>query len=252
MAKTSDQERLKKMSRQILQRWSSYFREVYGHALPRDYLCLDCETSGLDRHRDLPLEIGHCIVRDCAVVHQGSSVLDWTADRNIDRRWLRGRMHETRRSMDAYDKGYRFDLDLLAAEGKNPRKVLAFYRKLFTVNREAGAFFVGQNSWFFDCELLEGCFAQFLRKPFHFGENEVFDCGTMEKGCLLGELPYRQESLRDYFLRVRGIRAAGVRWNMAACLERHSLIEKYGLDMSQAHNAGWDAHACHLLFEEHR
>lgn len=240
------------MAKQVLRRWSNYFECTYGSQLPEDYLCFDCETTGLVRATDLPLEIGHTIVRGGVAINQGSMVLDWTSDSRVDQNWLRQRLHETRRSMLARGAAYRFTPEVLRAEGRPPNEVLGFYHKLFTTNRKAGAFFVGQNAIFFDVFLLEDCFRQFLGNRFEFGENEVFDTGTMEKACIIGELPRPNETLRQYFLRIKYIRAGGVLWNLTACAGRYGLPQKHQLDMRLTHTAKFDSYVCHLLFEQHR
>lgn len=236
----------------ILRQWASYFKTVYGSELPDNYMVFDTETTGLSRDQDLPIEIGHVIVTNRQVTHRGSFVLNWADDKRVDPWWLAKRLHECQRSMESRGHAYRFTLDLLRKEGREPDKVLAFYHELFCRNREAGGFLVGQNAWFFDAVLLEGCFHQFLREDFHFGDNELFDAGSMEKACLLEVLPEAHETLKGYFLRLRDIWAKGVRWNLTDCLLRHGLDKRYNLDLSQAHNAGWDSYACHLLFEDHR
>ena len=252
VAKTQDSERLKTVAKQILKRWSAYFEKTYGSRLPEDYICFDCETTGLSRNTDLPVEIGHVIVRGRKVVNEGSFVLNWADDNRIDATWLRTKLHETKRTMNARGCGYRFTPELLRAEGSKPNKILGFYRDLFLCNRQAGGFLVGQNAWFFDAFLLEGCFQFFLQKPFSFQENELFDTGTMEKACLMGELPRDKETLRQYFLRIKNMRMTGAQWSLGACAERHGLVAKHGLDMKQAHTAKFDSFVCHLLFEEHR
>lgn len=239
------------MSQQILRQWSDYFRDVYHDVLPRDYMCFDCETTGL-RREDIPVEIGHVIVRDCQIVQQGSFVLDWTSHPKMPRDWLGERLRETAARMRERGLQYRFTPELLQSEGVDANRVLRFYRDLFLRNRGATAFFVGHNSWFCDAPLLEACFREFLQEDFQFDENEMFDTGGMEKACLLGILPEKGETMKKYFMRVRHAYAPGTHWNIQACVERHGLQQRHSLDTSALHGAQYDSYVTHLIFEEHR
>jgi len=235
-----------------LQKWSAHLKRQFGDAIPRDYCCFDMETSGLKIDWDLPLEIGHVIVRDARPVHQDAHILNWADHSSVQVEWLEDRMARCREQMASKGQHYRFTIDLLRKEGQPPEKILEFYRKLFLANREAGAFFVGHNAWNFDSEMLCHCFNEYLGQEFEFESSELLDTGTLAKAVQLGILPDAGETMKAYAVRIRAIWAKGIRWNMDYCLTAYGLVEKHGLDLSKCHTAGFDAYACHLLFEENR
>lgn len=231
--------------------WNQNFLRWYGAALPDNYLTFDCETNGLKRDWALPLEIGHCIVRDRKPVHRGHFVLNWDGYPGVETDWLCSTMAQIRKQMGAQGKPYRYDLDYLHQYGKDPTTVLEFYYRLFTKNRAAGAFFVGHNAWSFDSPLLTSVMMESLGVSWVFDENELFDTGGMEKS-LLGDIPPFPDdrSLKDFFLRACHAYRKGVKWNIDACIERYDMHNRF--ELGEAHGAEEDAYVAHLLFEEHR
>ena len=118
--------------------WSAEFNDWYGVGLPEDYLVFDMETTGL-QERDLPVDIGHCIVRGKEVVNQGSFILNWADYPGMDVAWLEQQFRNLRKRYAEMGKTYHYTVEQLRDEGKPPDEVLWFYRQLFEKNRKAQA-----------------------------------------------------------------------------------------------------------------
>lgn len=236
-----------------MERWSKIFLEWYGKPLPVDYLVFDLETTGLKRDWHLPVDIGHTIVRNKKVVHQGNFLLNWTGYPGVDREQLAADLNKVAAAMQAQGKLHHYPIERLEAEGHDPFKVLTFYYQLFTKNRRAGAKFVGHNAWFFDAVMFSHVLEEATDLVWEFKPDEIFDTGAMFKAVRGNLAPYPDEkTLQEYFLRVKNSYMKGVKWNIEACIEHFDLANKYGLDTSELHGAKSDSYVAHLLFEEHR
>jgi DNA polymerase III epsilon subunit-like protein len=232
--------------------WGDQLRVAYGAELPNDYLTFDCETTGTDLEEDVPLEIGHCVVRDRKVVNRGGFAINWArVMKGAQRRWFYEKVDNICRIMRAQGE-WRLDVDYLRKHGRSPHKVLEFYAKLFHKNREAKAFFAGHNAWRFDVPLLETMFCRLDLDGFTFGSMEVLDTGGMEKAIQLGRPPFPGETMEAYFNLVANICAEGVYWAMDRCIKKYDFVGRFGVDLNQTHQAEADAYCCHLLYEEHR
>lgn len=240
--------------------WGNQLYAMYGEQLPVNYLAFDCETTGTDLVEDVPLEIGHCIVRNCKVIQRGSFVIDWTklfsAACDIQYEgdllgWFHSKVDNICQIMRAQG-AWRLDMAYIREHGRHPHEVLEFYAKLFHKNRKAGAFFVGHNAWCFDVPLLETMFCRLNIPEFKFGSMEVLDTGGMEKAIQIDRPPFPDETMEGYFKVIEGIWAKGVRWSMAHCITKYDFVKRFGIDPDQTHQAEVDAYCCHLLYEEHR
>jgi DNA polymerase III epsilon subunit-like protein len=237
----------------VTRAWGDQLRETYGAELPENYLTFDCETTGTDL-TDWPLEIGHCIVRDCRVIQQGGFVINWAkllGGKERSRFW--DQVEHIDQVMREPTRGkWRLHKKFIQKHGKHPVNVLSFYAKLFEMNREAGAFFAGHNAWRFDVPLLEGVFRDFSHTQFCFGPMEVLDTGGMEKAIQVDRPPFPDETMEEYFNVINGIYAEGVQWSMQHCMDKYDLNSREGVTEAKAHQAEQDAYCCHLLYEEHR
>lgn len=244
----------------ILKDWAAEFRKIYGDVLPRDYLSIDCETTGFSRQDDLIWEWGHTVVRNGRSTETYNMVIDWTAVPDIvEPAWLDDRIAQVRRQI-CYDhagkptgKKFRLSRKRLAEEGIHPFEAFAYIGDILNWARHELNFFVGQNVWNFDVQILAEQFSQFSKVQWEFWPNEVFDTGALYKASLISPplIPFRDETLKDFFQRVIHKPAKGLRWNIEACALALGL-DKRGIELDKLHGAGPDSYYCHRIFEEVR
>jgi hypothetical protein len=138
-------------------------------------------------------------------------------------------------------------------EGQAPRQLLAEYADMLYQAGEDGIVIVGHNVVQFDAPFFERAVLEWLDLDWPFPEL-VFDTAAVVKATLVGMPPFPEETLREYFFRVLERPAPGTCYNLDTyCVNKFKLPEKYpDLDMSGAHNAGFDSMLTHLLLEEFR
>lgn len=232
-------------------RWSRAFQELVGD-LPADYMAFDLETTGFIRERDLPVDIGVVIVREREVVFMDHFVLDWTSYAQVDQTTLARRLRRVGQEMARDGRRWVYTPAYLRQHGEDPLWVLDQFHDLLWTNREAGASLVGHNAWSFDLAMLHYLFEE-CGGTFRCEENELFDTGGMEKALQLEKLPRPGETLKEFFARVINHRVAGVRWNIAECVDRYGLLTSDSpFGKEQLHTALADAYFTHRLMELHR
>lgn len=239
----------------IVSRWPAEFRRLYGGSWPTSYVTLDTETCGFSLKRDVVVEIGHCLVEDGVVTDRLNLVLDWSNHPVVPADYVKRRLEEVRRAMAADGRAYGMTWERMCAEGIRPEKALAFYHKLLATFASAGLPFALHNG-FFDEEMLAHNFAGFGVDPAGFALPPVwFDTASIEKANQLAgdpdALPRPGETLRTYFRRLKYMSRGNVKCNLCEhCAVKYRFAEKYGVDMAQAHGAGFDAYLVHLLMQE--
>lgn len=232
--------------------WMQAFLRWLGRPLPENYLVFDTETTGFKAGYDLPIDIGHVIVRDRQVVQRGNFLLNWADYPGIEPAWLEDRFDRIQQQMAPKGQTFHYSVERLRREGKDPAKVLSFYRTLLQRNREADASIVGHNAWSFDVGILQHAARETLDQDVPFEDAELYDTGCLFKASQLNLLPATGETLRAFFQRVQHVSAKGVYWNLAHCIQHFGLDASYRLDPGEAHQAGYDAYCSHLVFENLR
>lgn len=222
---------------------------------PSDYLVLDTETTGLSTDSDLITQIGFCLINERKIVASNNLILDWTSMPEIfphDK--LRQRMENTKfhvenKNGQSTGRKYHMSFEKMRNEGSPPREVLRLIGELLDETQAKKQFFVLHNGISFDCVLLERLLDQFGDWDFQFGEN-VLDSGMVAKSAQMNCIPWQHETIRAWSKRVRDTRLRNVFWALDTyCLPTYRLDVKYGLDISAAHDAEWDARATHYVFE---
>jgi len=226
--------------------------------IPSNYLSVDVETTGLKPDWDLIVEIGHCAVHAGKGVGTMSTLIDWTKNEYVDQDWLKAKLSLVRRHVEGdphrpTGRTFPITYERLGDEGILPEVAFRFYRDLFEFIRAGKGLFVMHNGLQCDVPFLEAAFEEWLQDPFIFAPYEVFDTGAMVKAAQLELYPNKNETLRDYFLRVVRKRVSGVYWSLEGyCLEAFELDKKYDLRREDLHTAGVDALMTHWLLEELR
>lgn len=211
-----------------------------GGVLPRDYLVIDLETSGLNwnpsggARPDVIVQVGYAAVKDGKLISNNAHYLRRPA----------GTMKPEAERVTRITDG------MLQQMGEPPREFYdRFLRllKLYTKNR---CMLVGHNAISFDMPFLT---AELGRSgiSFEYPVNGVVDTGCLFKAVQLGSMPGSTETLEMFLGRVRNTRSR-VKWRLDYAISVLDLDREYGLDLEAAHDAGYDCYMTHILFEKLR
>ncbi len=225
----------------------------YDGCLPDSYMTLDCETTGFS-HRDLIVEMGHCVVEEGVGQYYESTILNWADHPDISEGFLRNQF--ARQKRDGYNQ--HVTIKKMREVGQRPEDVLETYLEVFEKNREDDQIFAGHNFVGFDRPRIMKHMEWWIGAEWIFYyddpdfENECFDTSIVEKACQVGLIPFADETPRKYFGRVVGNKQKGVRFKLGPhCVPKYGLDVKYDLDPDKEHSAGYDAMLVHLLLEEY-
>mgnify|MGYP001164126490 CR=1 FL=1 len=258
--------------------WLVELQRRLGHSIfPADYIVVDVETTGRvfygangsytpvkHGYHDLITQIGHCIVRGNEVRHKAGVVLDWTDPATHvlhefepmrDSRWLQDQLDFLERVFVEKGRTYQVPFSKMQAEGHDPVETLSGYYDIFTDAREKGLKFVGHNAWGFDAKMIRYHFRHYLGKDFVWKSDELIDTGMLEKAIQDADnenisLPWSTENLKTWSRRIANSPRAGIRWNLDQhVVTKYNLVERFNLNMDDAHDAGFDCYLTHLLLE---
>jgi DNA polymerase III epsilon subunit-like protein len=242
----------------IFSKWDAEFMQQLGGGLPRDYCCIDVETTGLSPDNDAIVEIGHCLVRNGEPVDRLSIILDWSRYAPVSDDWFRAKLERLEQIFAKKGKTWHLTWDVVTRDGIDPIEALQFYNNFVRKLSEQRMVFVAHNGYRFDYPMIKKNMARYIGvENFDFGPGGLFDTGVVEKANQMEEnptvWPKPKELLSTYFMRVGSYRVAGVPWSLDDhCVPTYQLDRKYSLDMEKAHSAEFDAYLCHLLIEEWR
>jgi DNA polymerase III epsilon subunit-like protein len=224
-----------------------------GFQFPDSYIVFDTETTGLKVAFDYIVQIGHLSVENRIPRQPVETVLDWTRCDRASHGDIRQRLYETEDDLRKQGRAYKFSYDRIAAEGVDPVAVLEIYHSLFKQHQDAGCYFLTHNGVRYDTQIVKHHFRRFLNMDFEFDNAKMIDTGLMEKAQQLGLLIHEGESLPSFYDRVSKEWGKGVYWSLDKhCIPKYKLDEKHGLDIKNAHHAGFDCLVTHLLLEEFR
>jgi DNA polymerase III epsilon subunit-like protein len=207
-----------------------------GH-LPDKYLVIDIETSGWLGSVN-PNGTPACVAQFGFAAVQGREVVHNEA-------YLIRRPPGT---MQAGATGANHITDEMLADGVAPEVFYPKLLKLLELYRSMRCLFVGHNIVGFDRPFVNRDVAdngfEFVIKP-----DEIIDTGIVYKANKLCVAPRDDETLGHFFQRVSNIRSR-VKWNLPLAIQTLHLDKKFGLDLANAHDAGFDCSMTHRLFEE--
>lgn len=240
----------------IVDYWPGWFRSlVFQHgAWPRSYCAVDVETTGYSFSQDVVTEWGHCLVEEGEVVDRLSLVINWTGRMTPPDWWLSERLRQVRQGMELAGKQCHMSTERMQAEGTSPDKAFEFIAKFTETIRDKKIPFVFHNG-FFDEKMLSANFLQFkFGNGFSFGDVFIDTEGVEKASQLLDNPrahPRRNDTLRDYFTRVKHTRVNGVKSNLDEhCYAKYRFREKHGIEKKEMHGARMDSYCCHLLMSE--
>lgn len=234
-----------------IKRW---FATWYNHfSFPENYISIDLELTGPEPGDDLITEFGISVVRNRKEATRKTIVLDWSTDPDTDQEWLKEKMIEVGKYFAGKGTAnYLTYKDLSTHPASTPAVYgLKAILQILQDTRKAKMFVIGHNIYSFDAEILREHFENFLNVFYEFGDNEIMDTGIMEKAIRLNMVPWPNQSLRSFSQRVDDRPLTG--WKLSEhCIPKYGLVRKHNLDLTQAHNASYDAYLAHLLFEHYR
>lgn len=239
----------------IVNFWPAWFRSLFGGKWPDTYCCMDLETTGYSFDRDVITEYGHCLVEDGVVKDRLSLIIDWTDHNVIPMHWLTERVSSLQRQMDMAGRVCHTSIEKMRTEGMKPKPALEFIRDFLGTIADKSIPFV-LHGGMFDEKMLSGNFIGFeIAKGFSFGDNGWIDTEGVAKASQIPDNarchPRRNDTLREYWHRVKYTRVNGIKSNMDEyCFERYKLGERYGIRRDDLHQAEVDSYCCHLLMQE--
>ena len=239
--------------------------------LPASYLVIDTETTGFSHADDYIWQVGMYPVTDgvpecdysqgkCAYwLKLDSDKLRKAKFEISRRRALALGVPLDRDSLDELckspDKAWKAAEDEFIAEvqtkGEDPATVLDTVHNLVkTFVTELRAPIVGQNCVKFDIPFLEFKWTQY-GMPLKFPDETIFDTGMLIKAAVIKKCIGPTETNRAFFARIGREYAKGVYYALERfCMPYWHLPERYNLDVSKAHDAGFDAYVTSLVLRE--
>lgn len=218
---------------------------------PDNYFIFDIETTGFDPKVDLIWNVGWCVVVNRQITNCEDLTLDWTRVGELNQNWLRSRIMRQQNQMSQSGRQCKLTYERLQT-GIEPWDVLDIYYQLLNQYVESDEQLVA-HSGNFDQRLVDSHTVRFLdRDKIKWRPNSLFDTGLLEKAAQMNRPPHPGETLEEWYRRIRGGRSR-VKWSLDGhCAEKYRLAERFGLDLDEAHGAGFDCRLTHALFETYR
>jgi DNA polymerase III epsilon subunit-like protein len=229
-------------------------------SIPASYVVVDLETTGLSFGNDRIWQYGVYPVKDGQPLYeQGNSV--WL---QTDRQFLQAADFEISRRGDAYRsveasgivKDAAFDraqsefVQEVNDKGVDRQKGMQILLELLSAYAADGYPLVGQNFVRFDAKFL-AWESKRLELDFEFPDTLIIDVGLLIKAARLNRKKASHETSKQFYVRVSEQRAKGIYYALERfCIPHWHLDKKYGVDTSQAHDAGYDTWITNLVLHE--
>lgn len=214
---------------------------------PRDYTCIDSETTGIDPVNDKILNLGYCVVQDGKPTLSVDLVVDWTAVMTAQElKELDRRMSTTRERMLAKNKAYPWTIDFLRKRGRPPAEVVSRFLTAIGTN----PCLIGHYAMMLDLPLI-GRMAAKYGAGLDVDMDRLYDTGLWAKACLISLSPAKGEDRLAYIRRIHDVRF-GPKHSLEACVDRFGLAAQ-GVDKKHQHTtASYDSWLVALLVEKFR
>jgi len=233
---------------------SHWFERFAGRFhFPQNYTTVDVETNGVSPTQSFICSIGHTIVRAGVPTQTNEVYLNWPNHPDINHEQFQQDLLRTQVAMERQGKPFHHTWEVLRNQGEDPIEVLRNHLDLFEQMEARREVAVMHNGWRFDVEFFQAHFHNWLRIPFVFDPELVYDTGIAEKASQLQDqddpLPLAGETMQQFAWRIGGLRRRGVFWALDShCNERYKLFEKAGMAETDAHRSGADSLLlCHLM-----
>lgn len=226
-----------------------YWKNVLQKAADR--FCLDTETTGFGKQA-LVVQLGYCSSSD---QRYDSHLLNWTKygfEKIVDPEWLKARLDDVAYHMNAKGLTFPVTFEKLVTDGINPINVLRGYRKKLERQMATGGYVAGHNVIGFDLPLLQKLGKEFLGNWVDVDPDRVLDTSVIERSLQIDAVPNPGEKLGAFSRRILYKRLKGVSSSLGDhCVRKYRLAEKWGLDLSETHTAGFDSMLVCILLKEY-
>lgn len=204
--------------------------------IPDDYLVIDLETTGFPNaeREEYVTQFGYAVVQGRKIIDNESTLLKTPPG------WISEGASQVTGITD----------EMIQRDGSDPKPFYMELIKLFELYRKNGCMFVGHNVVGFDAPFLEADF-EHHGIDFKFDSNEFIDTGMMFKASQIFAAPADGERLGEFFRRIREVHSRK-KWNLAFAIRQLGLDMTYGINLDEAHDAGFDCKITHLLLEDLR
>lgn len=206
-----------------------------GGRLPDSYLVVDVETSGFGYKReenpDVIVQFGYAAVQHRELVNNSAFLIKRPPGT------MKGMALEVTGITD----------EMLEKQGHDAKTIYTDVLHLIKLYKKHNCMFVGHNIVAFDAPFIHH---DFKREgfDFEFDLDRCLDTGVIFKAAQMGLSPTPSESLTKFQRRIRHDRSS-VKWKLALAAEMLELGPKFGVDMENAHDAGYDCMATHYVLE---
>jgi hypothetical protein len=226
----------------------------YNGCVPRNYLCLDVETTGAKKNEDLIVQIGHCYVEDAVPQFYEDVIINWFEfdDEIVPNWWLEERLNLCRWSMEQKGNFHGVTIERMREQGRPLAEVIDYCTSLYTECRDKDFVFVGHRGLYCDFPPIAKLFDEFGGIKWEWKDDEILDTGALEKAAVTGILPEPGKTVEEYLKRVMNERRSKTKYGLDHCIEKYKILERYEIDMRDRHTAGFDALIVHYLMEEYR
>jgi hypothetical protein len=237
---------------------SNWYAEAaaYLGGFPDNYLVIDTETTDVDVESPatLPVQLGYALVIDRKLEDSADYLVNWTlGPKAVPQPVFADALMRAKVGMERKGKIYHSTWESIGRDGLEPVEALRDFRDLVALALDHGYAIVAHNGYAFDRILLQHWWRR-VGETLFIPPERLIDTGLLEKSYQMGWSPPLVDSCpRDYWYnKIRDARSR-VRWSLdGACVTGYDLVARHKLDLSQAHNAGFDCVLCHYLLEAMR
>lgn len=218
--------------------------------MPPTYLVLDLETTNPDPASGQIWQIGFYPVIDSRPSYDRGTSIYVKQPRTVLAKADFEIEHRAQRSGTTTDAARQAFIAEVESRGVEPQQALTVAAALIDTFIRSRHYLVGQNFVKFDIPMFNYSCLQHGVGAVSFPKSQLIDIGMLIKSGLTRRRALSYEAPRDFYYRVSEERSR-CRWSLERAVVPHfKLVEKYGVDISQAHDAGYDCWITAVALQE--